>query len=67
MYLQYQKSIIIVKNVSLFMSRRNNDSFLSRTRICDLTKNCIDREDKGLDCSELRKFLIFCFFSVSFD
>lgn len=49
------------------MFRCNNGSCLNRTRICDLTKDCADAEDEGLDCGEFRKFLSLRFFSFSFD
>lgn len=46
------------------MFRCNNGSCLNRTRICDLTKDCADAEDEGLDCGEFRKFLSLFFFST---
>ncbi|KOC67358.1 MAM and LDL-receptor class A domain-containing protein C10orf112 [Habropoda laboriosa] len=33
----------------------NNGSCLNRTRVCDLTKDCADGEDEGLDCDKIPK------------
>ncbi|XP_014612844.1 PREDICTED: ALK tyrosine kinase receptor [Polistes canadensis] len=35
------------------MFRCNNGSCLNRTRICDLSKDCVDGEDEGPDCDKM--------------
>ncbi|XP_046835258.1 ALK tyrosine kinase receptor isoform X2 [Vespa crabro] len=68
-FLPYKNSSVAVDNIQLVdcfpesppdvtvctddMFRCNNGSCLNRTRICDLTKDCADAEDEGLDCDKM--------------